>query len=94
MKNLNVSVVLFKNNPDAVKKAINSCLSSKLIYRVYLIDNSPTDELSELSKLDHRIVYIFNNTNLGFGKAHNIALRKSIEEDIPYHLVFESRCIF
>jgi len=94
MKNLNVSVVLFKNNPDAVKKAINSCLSSKLIYRVYLIDNSPTDELSELSKLDHRIVYIFNNTNLGFGKAHNIALRKSIEEDIPYHLVLNPDVYF
>jgi len=94
MKNLNVSIVLFKNNPDAVKKAINSCLSSKLIYSLYLIDNSPTNKLSELSKLDNRIVYIFNNANLGYGKAHNIAIRKSIEDKVLYHLVLNPNVYF
>jgi len=94
MKKLNISVVLFKNNPDTVKKAINSCLSSKLINKLYLIDNSPTDELSSLSKLDSRIIYIFNNANLGYGKAHNIALKKSIEENVPYHLVLNPDVYF
>ena len=37
--------------------------------------------------MDERIEYSFNGKNLGFGVAHNIALKKSIENDISYHLV-------
>jgi len=94
MKNINVSIVLFKNDQDLVKKAIYSCVNSILINRIYLIDNSPTDMLSCLANLDSRIEYIFNNTNLGFGKAHNIALKRSIEENIPYHLVLNPDVYF
>ncbi len=94
MRTINVSIVLFNNNPETISKAINSCLLSELVYKIYLIDNSPTDELREFSKLDHRIVYIFNNANLGFGKAHNIAMKKSIEECTPYHLVLNPDVCF
>jgi GT2 family glycosyltransferase len=94
MKNINVSIVLFKNDQDLVKKAIYSCVNSVLINRIYLIDNSPTDMLSCLATLDSKIEYIFNNANLGFGKAHNIALKRSIEENIPYHLVLNPDVYF
>jgi hypothetical protein len=94
MKNINVSIVLFKNDQDLVKKTIYSCVNSVLINRIYLIDNSPTDILSCLASLDSRIEYIFNNANLGFGKAHNIALKRSIEENIPYHLVLNPDVYF
>jgi len=94
MKSINVSIVLFKNDQDLVKKAIYSCINSVLINRIYLIDNSPTDMLSHLASLDSRIEYIFNNANLGFGKAHNIALKRSIEENIPYHLVLNPDVYF
>jgi Predicted glycosyltransferases len=94
MKNINVSIVLFKNDQDLVKKAIYSCVNSVLINRIYLIDNSPTDILGCLASLDSRIEYIFNNANLGFGKAHNIALKRSIEENIPYHLVLNPDVYF
>jgi len=94
MKSINVSIVLFKNDQDLVKKAIYSCVNSALINRIYLIDNSPTDILSCLASLDSRIEYIFNNANLGFGKAHNIALKRSIEENIPYHLVLNPDVYF
>jgi GT2 family glycosyltransferase len=94
MKSINVSIVLFKNDKDLVKKAIYSCVKSFLINKVYLIDNSSTDTLSCLASLDIRIEYIFNNANLGFGKAHNIALKRSIEENIPYHLVLNPDVYF
>ncbi len=94
MKNINVSIVLFKNDQDLVKKAIYSCVNSVLINRIYLIDNSPTDILSCLASLNSRIEYIFNGANLGFGKAHNIALKRSIEENIPYHLVLNPDVYF
>jgi len=94
MINLSVSVVLFCNEKQQIKKAINSILKERLNIKIYLIDNSPTDELRDLSKLDSRIVYIFNNANLGFGKGHNIAFRRSIEENVPYHLVLNPDVYF
>jgi len=94
MKNLNVSIVLFKNEKKIIEKAIYSCLDSHLLNKLYLLDNSPTDILRNLAKLDNRITYVFNNANLGYGKAHNIALRKSIEENIPYHLVLNPDVYF
>ena len=36
---------------------------------------------------DKEIHYIFNNENMGYGKAHNIAIKKSMEQGLPYHIV-------
>jgi len=75
-------------------RAIESFLSTRLSVKLYLIDNSSNDNLKELEKLDNRIVYIFNNANLGYGKAHNIAIKKSIGDGVPYHLVLNPDVYF
>ncbi|MBU4109976.1 glycosyltransferase family 2 protein, partial [bacterium] len=54
---------------------------------LYLVDNSADDTLKDLAALDNRIIYIFNNANLGYGAGHNVAIRKSIEMGIEYHVV-------
>lgn len=94
MIDLSVSIALFHNKEEQVEKAIYSVFNTNLKVRLFLVDNSTCDDLKSLSNIDSRIEYIFNNANLGFGKAHNIALRKSIEEDIPYHLVLNPDVYF
>lgn len=91
---ISASIVLYKNEKTLLKKAINSFLNTNLEVRLYLLDNSPNDSLRSLEKLDSRITYIFNKGNLGYGSAHNIAIRDSIEEDIPYHLVLNPDIYF
>jgi GT2 family glycosyltransferase len=91
---LNISIVLYHNREEQIKKAIESVLNTDLNITLYLVDNSSTNSLRELERIDKRIVYIFNNSNLGFGKAHNIALKKSIEKNIPYHLVLNPDVYF
>lgn len=91
---INGSIVLYENDEDLLQKAINSFLNTQLKVKLYLVDNSPTDSLRYLSNLDNRIEYIFNNANLGFGKAHNIALQKSIDNAIDYHLVLNPDAYF
>ncbi len=91
---LNISIVLYHNREEQIKKAIESVLNTDLNITLYLVDNSSTDSLRELERIDKRIVYIFNNSNLGFGKAHNITLKKSIEKNIPYHLVLNPDVYF
>lgn len=84
---LHATIVLYNNIPALLEKAIGSFLNTKIDVKLYLIDNSQTDALKYLSDLDDRIEYIFNGENLGFGAAHNIALQKSIDNNVSYHLV-------
>jgi GT2 family glycosyltransferase len=93
-KSLNISIVLYHNKEGQIKKAIESVLNTDLDVNLYLVDNSSTDSLRDLEMIDKRTKYIFNNSNLGFGKAHNIALKKSIEKNIPYHLVLNPDVYF
>jgi GT2 family glycosyltransferase len=94
MADLSVSIVLYHNKKEQVEKVIYSALNTDLKIRLFLLDNSTYDDLKNLSNIDNRIEYIFNNANLGFGKAHNIALKKSIEKNIPYHLVLNPDIYF
>jgi GT2 family glycosyltransferase len=87
------SIVLFKNSPKLVKEAIESFLKLKLSKKLFLVDNSPTDELRSLSTLSKDIEYIKTEKNLGFGKAHNIAIQRALTE-AKYHLVLNPDIFF
>jgi len=94
MFQINASIVLYKNKKEQLTKAINSFLKTDLKVKLYLIDNSSNDYLKKLADIDNRIEYIFNNANLGYGTAHNIAIRKSIEEGALYHVVLNPDIYF
>jgi GT2 family glycosyltransferase len=92
MYQITASIVLFKNNREKLAKAISSFLQTALHVKLYLIDNSPSDSLRSIS-YDPRVEYIFNNKNIGFGKGHNIAMKKSLSES-TYHLVLNPDIYF
>jgi GT2 family glycosyltransferase len=96
MKTISISIVLFNNKKEQIIKVITSLLlCESLEIKLFLIDNSSNDVLKELVNLDERrIEYIFNNENLGYGKGHNIAIEKSIERGISYHLVLNPDVYF
>ena len=83
------SIVLYKNKED-VLQAIQSFLNTLLTVKLFLIDNSPTRALQTLLQkiiADERVEYIFNNKNIGYGAAHNIAIQKSLDEQYSYHFI-------
>jgi len=87
---LSASIVLYQTDLTPLKKVIDSyfaCKSGAL--QLFLVDNSPTDMLKSVVTMypDKEIHYIFNNENIGYGKAHNIAIKKSMEQGLPYHIV-------
>ena len=87
---LSASIVLYQTDLTPLKKVIDSyfaCKSEAL--QLFLVDNSPTDVLKSVVTMypDKEIHYIFNNENMGYGKAHNIAIKKSMEQGLPYHIV-------
>ena len=60
--------------------------------KLFLIDNSKSNELQDLFK-DADIEYIFNNNNLGFAKGHNLVLEKIVDRS-SYHLILNPDVTF
>lgn len=87
MHRLTISIVLYNNPIAMLEKTIRSVLNTSLDITLYLIDNSPTDNLKILVSMDQRIEYIHNPSNPGYGSAHNIAIKQSIANGVRYHLV-------
>lgn len=83
---LNVSIVLYRPDWEQVSALTHALLQSQRVNRVYWIDNSP-QAAEQLPLQSERIQYQHNSTNLGYGAAHNIAIRESIYDNIPFHLV-------
>lgn len=86
------SIVLYENEPEVVSRAIESFLNTDLKVFLYLIDNSPNDNLRVLANSPN-VEYIFVNKNIGFGAGHNIAIKKSVYNS-KYHLVLNPDIYF
>lgn len=87
---LTVSVVLYKTNKLEVENIINIFLVSNLKWKLFLVDNSPEDTLRTFFEgHNSNTEYIFNNKNLGFGRAHNLIFNK-IKNISRYHLILNS----
>lgn len=86
------SIVVYGNPHTQIREAIASFLNTRLNVRLYVIDNSPDDGVGELC-WDKRVVYVHNGRNLGFGAAHNVAMKASLGE-ANYHLVLNPDVYF
>jgi GT2 family glycosyltransferase len=91
---VSASIVIYKNDIDLLKKAVDSFLRSTTNSTLYLIDNSPSDICKQ--HFDNpRIHYVFNNANIGFGAGHNIALRHVLaKNESVFHVVLNPDVYF
>ena len=83
---LTLSIVLYKTPKNQIDAILKSIFDSNCIDRLYIIDNSPTEELAYLKDLSPIIEYI-PHENTGYGSSHNIGIKKSIELGADYHLI-------
>lgn len=88
------SIVLYCTDITQLNTIINCVVHSPIDY-LFLIDNSPTDCLKPFcdNKLT-TIEYVFNGKNKGYGAAHNIAIRRSLDMKSEYHIVLNPDIIF
>ena len=52
--------------------------------------NPLVEELKKVKNLQHLYLHDNTNDNIGYGRAHNVEIRKSIADKVPYHLVMNS----
>ena len=89
---LTASIVLYQNEPRIITRAIESFLACREAHRLYVIDNSPTNLLQQYCA-NERITYLLNRHNLGYGRAHNLALSRCLENS-TYHIVLNPDVYF
>ena len=85
MAKITASIVTFHTKHSDLMRLIE-CVIKSPIEKLYIIDNSSNDELRELVENFTKIHYI-HSMNLGYGTGHNVAIRKSIEDDSTYHII-------
>lgn len=84
---ITASIVTHNTPAHMLSKALDSLCNSN-VSEIFVIDNSPVHPHSpELPVgMTSRLHYI-TSPNKGFGAAHNIGMRKSIEMNADYHLI-------
>ena len=93
MSRITASIVLYNNKIEVVNKAVSSILNNNDSIILYIIDNSPVDDLKKIA-FGQRVLYIHNPSNPGFGAAHNIAIDRAIKEGSEYHFVINPDIYF
>ena len=86
------SIVLYKTSPAELEKVCQSLFQNDIFSKVIIVDNSPDDRL-KTTVLHEKVEYIFVGKNLGYGAAHNIAIRKIINGS-DYHLALNTDIFF
>ncbi|QZE14736.1 glycosyltransferase family 2 protein [Halosquirtibacter laminarini] len=90
MKDTTASIVLFNTPISEVVYIIKTFLKAERAKHLYIIDNS--QQKTDLSKdiIQDCITYIYNNKNVGYGSAHNKAIKLAINNGSKYHIVLNT----
>jgi GT2 family glycosyltransferase len=82
---MKVSVVIVTfNGVQWIEKVIKSVFSNTINVEIIIIDNNSADETVSVIKQYKEINLIESKTNLGFGKANNIGIKKAYESGADY----------
>ncbi|SIS78276.1 hypothetical protein SAMN05421786_10251 [Chryseobacterium ureilyticum] len=83
------SIVLYRSNYSEIKKLVDHIFFYTKNIELYLIDNSPTNELGKLKNeyFQFPLHYFHTPENKGFGAGHNLAITKALELNSKYHFV-------
>ena len=98
---LNISIVLYHPRwEQEVLPLVQELLRVKSLRKIYLVDNSEEEANGEWLEANangqkpkaknQKIRYMHMSSNLGYGRAHNVALRESVFYRTEFHLVMNS----
>jgi GT2 family glycosyltransferase len=81
------SIVIYKPPKKDLQTVVTRAANS-IVDTIYIVDNAPNDNFKEFAQsLSEKVVYIQGYGNIGYGAAHNIAIKASIAQRSKYHLV-------
>lgn len=90
---LSASIVLYHNSEEEVQNVLHCALLSPIDI-IYVIDNSRNDLLRLYCQgISERVVYV-HSENIGYGGAHNVAIKDAMRKGAVYHIVLNPDIYF
>lgn len=86
MQKITASIVLYNTPSEMYLPAIQDFLQDAQDRLIYVVDNSDTRPATGLTS-DSRIHYIATGQNLGFGRAHNLAIRRALTQSEIHFII-------
>ena len=93
MIKISASIVIYNEQKEVLKRAINSFFNLDFEKELLIVDNYPDSVLELFCKNFKNIKYILSKENIGFGSGHNLAFKnKTIDSDI--HIIINPDTYF
>ncbi len=89
---LSFSVVTYHNSVEEIERLFNSIKSCTLRHTLTLVDNGNDTAMQQLTQ-KYEYHYINSGGNVGFGAAHNLALRQNLGK-FQYHVIINPDVYF
>lgn len=91
---ISASLVLYNTSKEDIRRVID-CVEKSSINTLYVIDNSPQNALEDYVKsLSDKVKYYWGQGNVGYGTAHNIAIKDARAANAKYHVVLNPDIYF
>lgn len=91
---IDASIVTYHTADDELRTCLDALLAAPCIRIVHIIDNSSDSATEKLAaQYAPRVTYT-PHPNTGYGDAHNVALRRTLNAGTQYHLVINSDVYF
>ena len=90
---VSASIVIYNEDKDTLKKAIESFLSLEIDKELIIVDNSPSMLLKEFCESFDDVKYIYSIENIGFGSGHNLGF-KNLKKDSDIHMIINPDVYF
>lgn len=91
---ITASIVTYNTSKEDLDNLRNSFEKIQVDFILYIVDNSPTDNLRQYFDNLKKVAYIHNPANPGFGAAHNIAFGEAFKAGADYHFVINPDVFF
>ncbi len=91
---ISASIVIFNSTKEEIE-TITKAVDNSIVSKLYIVDNSSSDAMRNfIAELSSKTIYIHGQGNVGFGAAHNIAIKRAIESGSNYHLILNPDICF
>lgn len=90
---ISFSIVLYNNKEKEISDLL-TCLQAIMLKKtITVVDNSDSNELQKVVNSFGNIHYIYSDSNIGYGRAHNLAIESCIDQS-KYHVILNPDVTF
>ncbi len=90
---ITASIVIYRDSPSRIRGLLGLLHQETSIEHWVVVDNGSSDEIRDAVQAIGGI-YLRPGKNLGYGRGHNLALKRLAGVDAPYHLILNPDIVF